>query len=518
LGVSQNESFHPKLESQTSFPWNPESQQTLVQDASYGTLLREPRRALHARIAETLEKQFPDIAESQPELLARHFAEAGLIEKAALLWGKAGQRSLARSALIEAAAQFTRALDQIAALPATPALRREQIRLQVDLITPIMHLKGYAAPETKAAAERARLLIEQTEALGEPLEDPLLLFLVLYGFWVANLVAFNGDVMRELAAHFLALAEKQGTTVPLMLAHRLMGSSLMLTGDIAEGRAHYNQAIVLYDPVEHRPLTTRFVQDVGVAILSFRSLGLWLLGYPDSALADANHALKDAREIGQAATLMYALSHTTMFVHILCGSYSAAKAALEEVIALADEKGALFWNALGTMNEACVLTLTGKAQDAIQMFTSGTAAYRSTGATIWRPLHLSHLARAYAKVGQFDDAWRCIGEAMTAVEATKERWCEADIHRIAGNVALLSPERDVRKAEAYFERALSVARAQQAKSWELRAAMSLARLWRDQGKVSEARELLAPVYGWFTEGFDTRDLKEAKALLDDLVV
>jgi predicted ATPase len=292
----------------------------------------------------------------------------------------------------------------------------------------------------------------------------------------------------------------------------------MLTGDIAEGRAHYNQAIVLYDPVEHRPLTTRFVQDVGVAILSFRSLGLWLLGYPDAALADANHALKDAREIGQAATLMYALSHTTMFVHILCGSYSAAKAALEEVIALADEKGALFWNALGTMNEACVLTLTGKAQDAIQMFTSGTAAYRSTGATIWRPLHLSHLARAYAKVGQFDDAWRCIGEAMTAVEATKERWCEADIHRIAGNVALLSPERDVRKAEAYFERALSVARAQQAKSWELRAAMSLARLWRDQGKVSEARELLAPVYGWFTEGFDTRDLKEAKALLDDLVV
>ena len=131
---------------------------------------------------------------------------------------------------------------------------------------------------------------------------------------------------------------------------------------------------------------------------------------------------------------------------------------------------------------------------------------------------MSHLARAYAKVGQFDDAWRCIGEAMTAVEATKERWCEADIHRIAGNVALLSPERDVRKAEAYFERALSVARAQQAKSWELRAAMSLARLWRDQGKVSEARELLAPVYGWFTEGFDTRDLKEAKALLDDLVV
>ena len=186
----------------------------LVQDAAYGTLLREPRRALHARIAETLESQFAEIAENQPELLARHCTEAGLIEKAAGLWGKAGQRSLERSALVEAVEQLTRALDQIAALPATPALRREQIKLQVALITPLIHVKGYAAPETKAAAERARLLIEQAEALGEPPEDPLLLFSVLYGFWVANFVAFNGDVLRELAAQFLALAEKQESDSP----------------------------------------------------------------------------------------------------------------------------------------------------------------------------------------------------------------------------------------------------------------------------------------------------------------
>ena len=189
----------------------------LVQDAAYGTLLREPRRALHARIAETLEGQFAEIAENQPEILARHCTEAGLIEKAAGLWGKAGQRSLARSALVEADTQFARALDQIATLPATPAMRREQIKLQVALITPLMHIKGYAAPETKAAVERARLLIEQAEALGEPPEDPLLLFSVLYGFWAANLVAFNGDVCRDLAAQFLSLAEKQGATVPLMV-------------------------------------------------------------------------------------------------------------------------------------------------------------------------------------------------------------------------------------------------------------------------------------------------------------
>ena len=187
----------------------------LVQDAAYGTLLREPRRALHARIAETLQSQFTEIAENQPELLARHCTEAGLIEQAASLWGKAGQRSLERSALVEAVAQLTRALDQIATLPASPALRREEMKLQVALITPLIHVKGYAAPETNAAVERARQLIEQAETLGEPPDDPLLLFSVLYGFWVANYVAFDGGMMRELSTEFLALAEKQRATMPL---------------------------------------------------------------------------------------------------------------------------------------------------------------------------------------------------------------------------------------------------------------------------------------------------------------
>src|SRR5208337_1970791 len=186
--------------------------------------------------AETLESQFADIAENRPELLARHYTEAGLIEKAAILWGKAGQQSLARSALLEAVEQFTRALGLIAALPATPALRREEIKLQVALMTPLIHVKGYAAPETRAAAERARLLIEQAEALGEAPEDPLQLFSVLYGSCMANLIAFNGDVMCELATQFLTLAEKQGAVVPVMIGHRLMGPSLMLTGHFAEGR------------------------------------------------------------------------------------------------------------------------------------------------------------------------------------------------------------------------------------------------------------------------------------------
>ncbi len=485
----------------------------LVQDAAYGTLLREPRRELHARIAEVLESQFADIAERQPELLARHFTEAGLIEKAADLWGKAGQRSLARSALAEAAKQLPRALAQIAVLPPTPARRREEIKLQVAFLNSLMHVKGYASPETKAAAEKARLLIEKAEALGESFEDPLMLFSVLYGFWGASYNAFNGDAVCELARQFLALAEKQGATVPLMIGHRLMGSSLQLTGDLAESRAHFDQALALYDNAKHRPLATRFGQDIGVSILMFRSYSVWLLGYPESALADADRALKNAREIGHAPTLMIALANMT---HILCGNYATANTQLDELVALADEKGALWWKANGMAQQGFVLALTGKASNAVLTINGTVEAWRSMGSTVFVPLRLLYLTTAYAELGQLDDARRCIDEAMTAVENTNERWFEADIHQMAGKIALMSSQPDVAKAEAYFERALAVAREQGARSLELRAATSMAELWRDQGKRREALDLLAHVYGWFTEGFNTIDLKKAKALLGAL--
>jgi predicted ATPase len=328
-------------------------------------------------------------------------------------------------------------------------------------------------------------------------------------------VAFNGDVVRELAAQFLALAEKQGATVPLLVGHRLMGNALLFTGHIAQGRAHYDQAIALYDPAEHRPLAARFGYDVGVAISSNRSWALWLLGYPEAALKNTDDALKHAREMGQAATLMFASTYITM-TGILCGNHAGAAAQADEAVALADEKSALVWKAFGMINQGWLLALTGKASNAVRMITSGIAAWRLTGSTLWIPFFLSHLARAYAELGQFEEAWRSIGEATAMMENTKETWCEAEVHRTAGEIALKSPQPDAAKAEACFRRALAVAREQHAKSWELRASMSLARLWRDQGKVREARELLAPVYGWFTEGFDTRDLKEAETLINEL--
>ena len=488
----------------------------LIQDAAYENLLKSRRLILHRRAGETLRDKFAGTAAAEPELPAYHFTQAGMTEAAIEWWGKAGERSLERSALAEAAQQFTRALDQIATLPSTPAMRREQIKLQVALITPLIHIKGYSAPETKAAIERARLLLEEADALGEPPEDPLLLFSVLYGVFVANVMAFN-EVSRDIAAHTLELAEKQSASFPRVLGHNNLGGSSMFMGDIAEARAHLDQASALYDPVAHRPLATRFGEDQGVATLFLRSWALWLLGYPEAALRDTDGALKNARETGQIASVLIAL-HWTAVPLILCGNYSRATALAQELCALADEKGAPFWMVNGSLNQGSLFALTGDPSNAVQMITSGVTALRSMGLTLGIPRWLSYLAIAHADLGQINDARRCVGEALSTIETTKERWFEAEVNRVAGEIALKSPQPDAAKAEGYFERALEVVRQPQAKSWELRAAMSLARLWRDQGKVQQARELLAPVYGWFTEGFDTRDLKEARALLEELAL
>ncbi len=487
----------------------------LVQDAAYGTLLRERRRALHARIAETLEIDFPEVGEHQPELLARHYTDAGLIEKAAVLWGKAGQRSLGRSALVEAAEQLKRAVTQMEGLTPKPGLRRERINLQVTLINPLMHLKGWAAPETKSVQQRATVLIEEAEAVGEGPDDPLLLLSLLYSLWSASWAEFDGKALRALAARVLARADQQGTIAARMIGHRLMGVSLVCTGALEEGRAHLDRALELYDPTQHRALMTRFGQDAQVAILAYRSLALWLLGYPDAAGADGDMALRLAREIGQAATLMSALFNRSL-THILCGAYPAASALIDELLALAREKSALQWEAPGLMVQGYLFSVTGRALNAVDKLTAGLAAWQSTGATASLPTYWSHLAVAYSSLGQLDAARHWIAEAMVAVERTGEVWGEAQVARVAGEIELKSPVPDLAKAEAYFERSLAIARMQRAKSFELSGAIAMARLLRDQGKPAAARDLLGSVYSGFTEGFNTLDLKQAKVLLRGL--
>ncbi|MFZ0840013.1 MAG: hypothetical protein WAM77_21315, partial [Xanthobacteraceae bacterium] len=428
----------------------------LLQDAAYGTLLREPRRALHARIAEAVENTFPDIAEIQPEVLARHCTESGQIEKAAQLWGKAGRRSLQRSALIEAVEQFKRAVDQAATLPSTPALRREQIKLQVALLNPLLHIKGHAASETKEAVERARRLIEQAEALGEPPEDPLLWFSVLFALFTVHFVAFDGNAIRELATQFLALADRKCAPVPVMIGHRIMAISLFTTGAFAESQVHFNRALAMYVPAEHLSLATRFGQDARVSTLAFRSLSLWPLGYPDAALADASQALSDAREISQAGSLMFALAAVTP-IHIFCGNYGTAMMLGKELAALAEEKGAALWKSFGLGCEGVLSAWNGNPGDAVQMITTGVSALESIGTTNSVPWFLATLARAYADLGRLDDAWSSFNKAIETIGIGKEKRWEAEVNRIGGEIAVLYSDANAAKAEVYFNRALAIA-------------------------------------------------------------
>jgi tetratricopeptide (TPR) repeat protein len=222
-------------------------------------------------------------------------------------------------------------------LPTTPELRREQIKLQVALITALLHVKGHASLETKAAVEQARAMIEQAERLGEPLEDPLALFSVLFGFWGINFLAFNGEALRDVSAQFLSLAAKQGETVPLMVGHRIMGVSLAFTGNLTQAREHYDLALSAYNPAAHREFATRFTADIRVGTLIFRSLTFWLLGYPDAALADVEQALTEARQIDQASTTMPA-RNIVLATLMLSGNYAQAGAEASRLIALADEK------------------------------------------------------------------------------------------------------------------------------------------------------------------------------------
>ena len=489
----------------------------LVQDAAYGTLLREPRRALHARIAETLESQFAEIAESQPELLARHCTEAGLIERAALLWGKAGQRSLARSALIEGVAQLGKALGQIATLPTTPVLRREEIKLQVALASALFHVKGYTSPETIAAFERADALIERADALGEHPEgeDALLRFSVMYGQWTGNFSAGNFARAAEHAKQCLALAEKQTQSAPLLVAHRLMGGTLLISGQFQAARLHLDRAITLYAPEEHRSLATRFGQDIGVATLVYRSLVLCHLGYPESARVDVDEAVKDARDLGQAGTLVYAVGVGALS-EIHCGRFRLAEARVEELFALSEKYGLPFWRGFGELLRGCIFVATDRGDHATQLIGSGLSVLAATRMTLFSPFGLTCLARAHAACGRVAEAQNALSKALDAVSRTNERWDEAEIHRTAGELAASRPHADPEMSESHFQQSLAIARRQEAKSFELRAATSLARLSRDQGRQDVARELLAPIFGWFTEGFDLPDLMEAKALLEEL--
>jgi predicted ATPase len=478
----------------------------LVQDAAHGSLLRSSRQQLHAEIADALEAHSPDLMDSQPELLAQHYAEAGLVEKAITYWGKAGHRSAARSALAEAAAQFHKGLDQLVLLPDNPERQRQELEILSALCAVLRAIKGYAAPETGHAYARARELWEQLGSPSEFLQVP-------YGQSLYHSVRGEIDLAMRLDEGLVHLSRQRNDSVGLVLGHLSFGRNLHPAGRFAPSRSHLEAALALYDASSHQSRAQQVVVHPQVGSQAYLGNVLFCLGFPDEALARSNAAVAEARRLAHLPSLAASLVYGAR-LHSLAGDNSALDEHADELVAVTTERGFPHWGAQGAIYRGWVKVKNGDVTKGISLLRSGSTAFRATGAETWMPYHTALLARACEIAGQVEEATTLLDDALQIVERTGERWFAAELNRHKGQLLLRQGHPEA--AEELYRKALSIAEEQEAKLWELRAAVSLARLRREQGRRAEARDLLVPVYGWFTEGFDTPDLKEAKALLDTL--
>jgi predicted ATPase/class 3 adenylate cyclase len=477
----------------------------LIQDAAYQSLLKSTRQQYHQRIAEVLEERFPEIAETQPELMAQHYTEAGLSAQAVLYWQKAGQRAIELSAHIEAISHITKGLEVLATLPVTPERTQHELRLHLSLGPALMATKGQTAAEVERVYARARVLCQQ---VGEtPQVFPALGGLHRFYFGRGDL-----QTARDLGEQFLRLAGRQEDPALRLTGHWLLGTPLVWLGEVATAQAHFEQSIALYDPQQHCSLAFRYGLDPGSASQVYMAFTLWALGYSDQALRWSQQALTLAHEVAHPFSLAYVLFGVA-FLHSLCREEQAAYDCAETVLALSTAHGFPLWVLLGTFIRGWGLAMLGQGEEGIAQMRQHQEVWR---ATVTGPIYLLLLAEAYAKAGQPETGVMVLAEARDVIEASGHHFWEVEAYRLQGEFLLARPDANELEAEMCFHQALTIARRQQAKSWELRAAMSLTRLWQRQGKRAEAQQLLADVYGWFTEGFDTADLQEAKALLEEL--
>ncbi|QIO32290.2 ATP-binding protein [Bradyrhizobium sp. 1(2017)] len=482
----------------------------LVQDAAYGTLLRGQRRELHARIARMLEDRLATGAQEQPEILAHHFGHAGLVEKAVSYWHKAGERSKARSAMTEAINQMRKALDLLSHLPDTPGHQRTEAELQLALGGALIAAKGHAAEETGKAYVRARRLCEL-------LNDRPNLLKALWGEFVHYHVRGEPDRSHPIAEELLDLAERQNDAAILVAGHRAVGDSWLHRGQLVLARAHLERGLALYEPAQQRSLTALLAENARVAMLSFLSLTLGLLGFADQAGALSREALAEARELSHPISLAFALS-VSCRLHFVVEDPPTVRQRADELVALTTEHGFGFFLAMGTAYRGWTLVEAGEGEAGTDLLRRGIAGFQASGAAWTLPLYLAQLATAYAKSGRPEDALGQLAEALALTERSGVRWFEAELYRRRGELLLTAHQGAEAEAEADFRHAIAIACQQEAKLWELRSAISLARLRRDQGKRDVARGALEPVYGWFSEGFGTKDLREGKALLEELRV
>ena len=504
----------------------------LYQNVLYERVTMTRRQRLHQRIGEREENGYGEQAREIAGELAAHFARSRDYRRAVKYFGQAGAKAIGRSAHREAIGHLTKAIELLSTLPDTPERTQQEITLQVALGPALIATKGFAAPEVERAYARAQELCQQAG------EAPRL-FPVLVGLFRFYLLRAELRTAHELGQQCLSLAQSVQESALLLEAYMALGPPLLFLGKIASAREHTERGIALYDPQQHRSHALLYQLDPGVVCLAIAAWALWLLGYPDQACKRIHAALALAREISHPFSLALALLVAAV-LRQLRQEEQAVNEGGEALMALSREQGFPHWLAWGAIVRGWALAEQGQAEEGIAQIHQGLTAYRATGAELFRPHHLTLLAEAYRKVGQAEEGLTALTEALAVADNTEERWYEAELYRLTGELTLqratqkskgkrqkakietnpqpLTPSTQaaVQEAEECFLKAIAIAQKQQAKSLELRATMSLARLWQQQGKTIEAHKLLAEIYAWFTEGFDTKDLQEARALLDSL--
>jgi class 3 adenylate cyclase/predicted ATPase len=477
----------------------------LVQDAAYGTLLKSRRQHLHARIAQVLEEQFPEIAESQPALLAHHSTEAGLTANAVDYRRRAAQIAVAQSAHLEAIAEATKGLEALAGLPDGLERRRQELDLQLALGRGFLIAKGEAVPETGAAYSRAVELCTQVDAIAQ-------MFPALYGRYLFHWARGELLLAHELAHQFFEIAQDQDEPSARATGTRIIGVTSLHLGRPSAARIYLEQALE-QSPGRHSTQTFIYPYHSRVLCLGYMSATLLTLGYLDQALSLVRQALAEAQVLGHPESIAFATAEAAGFYQDV-GNVQAVQEQAEQLVALATEQGHAHFLAEGRLYRAWVLGQQGRVAEAIQQMRQAISGMQVAHKGIGMPYRLLSLAGVHMRARQASDGLDTVAEALSLVESTGERWFEAELHRVRGELLLRLPDPERLGAEACFRHAIALAQGQQAKLWELRAAISLARLWRDQGGREAAHDFLAPVYGWFTEGFDTPDLRDAKALLE----
>jgi predicted ATPase len=482
----------------------------LVQEAAYETLLKSTRQQYHQRIARVLVERFPDIAETRPEFIAHHFTEAGIGNEAVGFWQRAASRAFQRSAPTEAMAHCTKGLQVIPSLAEGPERTLHELGLQITLGLAWQHTRGWSSPENERAFARAHELCRE---IGETPH----LVPALVGLTAFHIVRGELRAARELAERLEVLGQRTSDTNVLVEAHLQGGITSLYHGDLVRAQRHLTEGRGIYDPSQHERLTFVYGSNVLVSTLSFLSVVRWTLGYPDQAHDASQEMLTLARQVAHPFSSAWALT-IAAWHRLQWKEWHAAQEQAEAAIALSAEQKFPFWSAVASAYRAFALVNQGQWEEPLRMYLQAMAAYRAMGAELRVTTLCSFLADAYRQMGRAEDGLQMVTEGFRVANKNDEHIVEAELHRLRGELLLIQDAPDELQASECFRQALALSHQQQARSLELRAAMSLARLLWKQGRTAEARATVQSVYNWFAEGFDTADLMDATALLDEMAV